>query len=460
MSIGTFPSISRYFRCDEALLDFKTGSALSQTAGFFRFADTICFGRSTHSSLPAAPRPDLEDLSGDVQIDCGSVTLPFDAEEVIGNLREERYANGWSGSIQNNGLLRELYYAVRPWMPLGLRKHLQRVYLRGWDKVPFPNWPVDRTADRLLQHLLILALRSSKTDAIPFIWFWPEGANACAIMTHDVEHTPGKNFCSALMDINDSFHIPASFQIVPEERYSVEPEFLEEIRRRGFEINIQDLNHDGRLFLHKSEFERRANAINQYGRQYRSTGFRSAVLYRNLEWFKHLQFEYDMSVPSVAHLDPQRGGCCTIMPYFIGNLVELPVTMTQDHSLFNVLNDFSMKLWEQQIQCILKDHGLMNFIVHPDYIIGQEAQNAYRNLLTLLTRLRQENGVWIALPKDVNCWWRQRDKMLLGRKKDQWVIEGEGSERARLAFASVQDDHLVYSVAQTSQNMQGIPATT
>src|SRR2546425_12755629 len=36
------------------------------------------------------------------------------------------------------------------------------------------------------------------------------------------------------------------------------------------------------------------------------------------EWFDALDFSYDMSVPNVAHLDPQRGGCCTVMPYFVG----------------------------------------------------------------------------------------------------------------------------------------------
>ena len=35
--------------------------------------------------------------------------------------------------------------------------------------------------------------------------------------------------------------------------------------------------------------------------------------------WQRLDFSFDMSIPNVAHLDPQRGGCCTIMPYFIGN---------------------------------------------------------------------------------------------------------------------------------------------
>ena len=62
----------------------------------------------------------------------------------------------------------------------------------------------------------------------------------------------------------------------------------------------------------------------------------------------HCDFAYDMSVPNVAHLDPQRGGCCTVMPYFIGKILEIPVTDVQDYTLFNILEDFSIELWKKQ----------------------------------------------------------------------------------------------------------------
>ncbi len=113
--------------------------------------------------------------------------------------------------------------------------------------------------------------------------------------------TFGRDFCSSLMDINDSFGIKSSFQIVPERRYGVSPEYLESIKSRGFEVAVQDLNHDGHLFRERGEFLRRVAKINAYGRQYGADGFRSAVLYRNQDWYGDLDFSYDMSVPNVAH---------------------------------------------------------------------------------------------------------------------------------------------------------------
>jgi len=295
--------------------------------------------------------------------------------------------------------------------------------------------PVDHTVNILLRRLLALGMKAQGLQELPFIWFWPDGAQGCALMTHDVETRSGRDFCGKLMDINDSFGIKSAFTVVPESRYAVSPEFIETFRTRGFELNVHDLNHDGRLFDNKEEFLRRAKKINAYGKQFKSSGFRAGVLYRNQEWIEALDFSYDMSVPNVAHLDPQGGGCCTVMPFFVGDILELPLTATQDYSLFNILKQYSTDLWEKQMRLILEENGLISFIVHPDYIMHEREQEVYKALLAHLCRLRQESGVWIALPGEVNQWWRTRNKLELVREGSSWRVTGEGKERARVAFA-------------------------
>src|SRR5438045_5789037 len=118
-----------------------------------------------------------------------------------------------------------------------------------------------------------------------------------------------------------------------------------------------------------------------------------------------------MSGPSGGHLEAEGGGCCTIRPYFINNMVELSVTTTQDYSLFHILGDYSIELWKQQVQTIMGKHGLISFIIHPDYILEKRAQEAYRSLLAYLCELRAQGSVWIALPGEVATWWRKRDEM-------------------------------------------------
>jgi hypothetical protein len=154
-----------------------------------------------------------------------------------------------------------------------------------------------------------------------------------------------------------------------------------------------------------------------------------------------------MSVPNVAHLDPQRGGCCTVMPYFVGKVLELPLTTTQDYSLFHILGEFSTTLWRRQIDLILERHGLISFIAHPDYLVEARAREVYVELLEHLRDLRRTRGVWLALPGDVDRWWRSRQAMSLVPDRNDWRIVGPDSDRARIAYASLVDDRLGFTLA-------------
>ena len=448
--------LAQYFRCTDDVAEFRLGGPLSKDSGYFCFGrNTVCYGRSGAGSRAKSVNEPLYDALDDIHFQGSHVDLPFDPAEIAGNLRHERYVTASGSPVRRRfaKVVRSSYYLVRPLLPVKVRKHLQKLHLDGWKKLAFPHWPVDTSVDNLLENLLTVAIKSNGGNSIPFIWFWPDGANASAIMTHDVETQLGVDLCKKLMDMNDEFEVPASFQVVPEKRYPVPQSYLEEIRRRGFEVNVQDLNHDGHLYDEWEEFKRRAAKINVYAKEYGAVGFRAGVLYRNQDWYNMLDFEYDTTVPNVAHLDPQHGGCCTVMPFFIDRMVELPVTTTQDYSLFHILNDYSQNLWEQQFKIILSKHGLINVIVHPDYINGPREEAVYRALLQRYARLRKEQNVWIALPKDVNRWWRQRSQMKLEQRNGELRIEGAGSERARIALASFEGGRLTYKVLDASASV-------
>ncbi|HEY2384482.1 MAG TPA: hypothetical protein VGK48_25165 [Terriglobia bacterium] len=334
--------------------------------------------------------------------------IPFDADQVIDNLRMERYASTKPGSSLCHQIARKIYYGLRPLMGVGIRKHIQRAYLNGWKDLTFPHWPVDRTVESILESLVMLSIETGSLKAMPFAWFWPWGSSGCLIMTHDIETATGRDFAPKLADIDASFGFTPSFQVVPEERYEVTEDFLDSLRARRCEINLHGLNHDDRLFENRQAFRHRAAKINGYARRYGAAGFRSPVLYRVLDWFDEFDFSYDMSVPNCGHLDPQRGGCCTVMPYFIGNILELPLTMSQDYSIFHFLRQHSIDLWKRQIDLVLEKHGLISFNVHPDYIIEEPYLSLYHKLLEHLARVREERNVWSAFPNQVNQWWRER----------------------------------------------------
>ena len=444
-------SLSDYYCCSEQYLPVCLKAPLSES-GYFRFNNNILYGQVCGAATAASP-DNAHDVSSNCVLDAGTLHLPFDATEVLNNLRCEMYTSSSADWHPASSLVGRGYYFLRPLLPVSVRRHLQKFRLNGWRHLRFPHWPVDRTVDNVMEHLLLLSLKARHQEEMPFIWFWPNGATSCAIVTHDVETTAGRDFCSNLMDIDDEFGIKASFQVVPEVRYYVPESYLEGIRRRGFEVNVQDLNHDGHLFRSKKEFLARVVKINEYRRQFKAEGFRSAVLYRRQEWYDALDFSYDMSVPNVAHLDPQRGGCCTVMPYFVGNMVELPVTTTQDYSLFHILESHSIELWKQQTELIMAKHGLISFIIHPDYIVDREERTTYEMLLAYLQGLKEERNLWMTLPRDAASWWRQRSKMRLIEVDGTWQIEGEGKEQARIAYAREKDGQLVYSFQSAKEQL-------
>ena len=308
----------------------------------------------------------------------------------------------------------------------------------------FPRWPVDNTVELVHKTLLRFCVQANEGRQIPFIWFWPKGRSRCISVTHDVETAKGRDSCPALMDLDESFGIKSSFQLIPENRYSLSESFLESIRSRSFELNIHDLNHDGQLYANEAQFLSRARRINQYGREMGALGFRAGALYRNADWFKALDFEYEMSIPNVAHLDPQHGGCCTVMPYFVGNIVEIPLTTIQDYSLFNILNDYSITIWRQQLELIGQNHGLATFNTHPDYLIEPKARAVYVQLLKHIAELYSKGDTWVALPNEINTWWRNRAQMRIIRQGSQWKIEGPDCQRAQLAYARIRDNNLEY----------------
>jgi len=447
-------SLLDYYRIPMDLLSGVShiADAAASDIGFFHFGQgNICYGRCKSGVAAGFAGSSSFNASLDVRRNGTSIQLPFDFAEVIENLRQERYRQRSSRRLErfvSTEPIRKFYYLIRKYLPFRIRRQLQRIYFHDWKQVPFPVWPVDLTVDTLHEELLRLTMEASGVKKLPFIWFWPEGAPNCLIMTHDVETSAGRDFTFNLMDLDDSYGFKASYQIIPEKRYQVSDDYVSRIRSRGCEFNIHDLNHDGHLYSERNEFVRRAQEINSYARRYQSDGFRAGAMYRRQAWYDAFEFSYDMSVPNVAPLEPVRGGCCTVMPYFIGRDLEIPLSNAQDYSLFHILNEYSIDLWKQQLALIKERNGLMSFLTHPDYLVDDRARKTYVALLAHLREKVTIDNIWCPLPGELDRWWRARSQMELRQIGNCWEIEGAGKERARLAYAVLDGKRIVYELAE------------
>jgi hypothetical protein len=432
-----------FYRCPTEFISHSMQESSTPQLDRSRFGENAIYSGSSVSKNVSPFKEDLLGRFSDVTVANGIAAFPFSPDDAVDALRLEKYCGDRKRTAVQE-LVWNSYYFIRPLLDVPVRRYLQKLRVRNWRDIQFPAWPVDCTVEQLHARVLQLCMEAKQVQEVPFIWFWPHGYSSCVAMTHDVETTTGRDFCHELINLDESHGIKGSFQIVPMNRYAVTQSFLDSIRLRGCEINIHDLCHDGRLFANAAKFPEKARLINQFARNFGARGFRSGALHHKLEWYKGLHISYDMSVPNTARLDPQCGGCCTVMPYFIGGILEIPLTTTQDYSLFHLLDDYSIALWKEQLAIIRAHYGLAVFNVHPDYIIERRARKVYEQLLGYLAETRNPNNVWHARPAEVDQWWRDRASMQVVRRGDSYVIEGPNSNLATLAYASLDDRGVRY----------------
>src|SRR5437899_81069 len=87
-------AIIDYYRCPENLADFRLAGRVSEDPGYFCFGpETICYGNSSSGSRSKQAGGPLYDALPDVRADGSTIRLPVDPNEIIENLRHERYRN-------------------------------------------------------------------------------------------------------------------------------------------------------------------------------------------------------------------------------------------------------------------------------------------------------------------------------------------------------------------------------
>src|SRR5207247_9849156 len=106
------------------------------------------------------PTDGLYDAMNGVEIAGSLQRIPFDPTEVIENLRLERYTGACepSGTASSQGSWRNAYYIFRDFLPASWRRGIQKLYFGGWEKLPFPAWPIDRTVEGIVETLMALPM--------------------------------------------------------------------------------------------------------------------------------------------------------------------------------------------------------------------------------------------------------------------------------------------------------------
>jgi peptidoglycan/xylan/chitin deacetylase (PgdA/CDA1 family) len=410
----------------EAWLASATGAAAGHQSdgqrtelvsdGWHLFASAVREGNGRRSEIASFTLPGGGSVSASVDPRTGSIFVPFSFADVLhGYLAEEWIASANPRRLSTRQL--NLFYRVRRFVPRSLQLATRRRLIR-WQGVPeFPAWPLDLSVSRLFRFYAYCRLSGQGKKRMPFRWFWPDSYTAALILTHDVESAAGLRLAVELADLEEELGFRSSFNLGG--WYAADPGIVRDLRDRGFEIGVHGLRHDRSLFGSRASFEAQQPALARLAKSLDASGFRSPSTYRVFEWMAELPFSYDGSIPHSDPFEPQPGGCCSLWPFFIGPLVELPYTLPQDHTLFTLLEHRTIDLWISQAARIEEEHGLIHCLSHPDrgYLAEPGRRALYAEFLRGMT---ERTRVWKALPADVASWWRLRD----GDADDGRVSEG------------------------------------
>jgi Polysaccharide deacetylase len=333
----------------------------------------------------------------------GALHPPFSLATAYETLVMERWISAEAPALPPWALA--AFYRIRRAIPRGVQLVLRRALIKRQGVPDFPRWPYDEAVRDLLAALA--AILAAPGHELRFRWFWPGRARAALALTHDVESAAGLRNTLRIAELEAARGLRSSFNVV-RSWYDIDHGILRELAARGFEIGVHGVWHDRSLFATRAEFESQQELLREAAEAFGAVGFRSPATHRVPDWLGELPFEYDCTVPLSDPYEPQPGGCCSPWPYFIGDTVELPWTLTQDHTLFTLLRHRNIELWLGQAERLRDAAGLIQALTHPDPGYLGEPGNA-RLYEAFLDRMAEHADLWNALPRDIARWWRHRD---------------------------------------------------
>ena len=137
------------------------------------------------------------------------------------------------------------------------------------------------------------------------------------MLSHDVDTIHGYKDVLRVAQLEEKMDFRSCFNFVPERYGRVSLALLDQLRRRGFDVAVHGLKHDGKLFLSRCNFERQAPRINAYLKKWQTEGFTSPSMQRDLEWMAALNIDYSMSTFDTDPFEPQPDGVGTIFPFAV-----------------------------------------------------------------------------------------------------------------------------------------------
>jgi hypothetical protein len=254
----------------------------------------------------------------------------------------------------------------------------------------------------LSSHILIENTRKVIKDAFRDLGFaLNRKRSPSLVITHDVDTARGLEYAHELKAVEARLNLSSIWFLVTE-AYDLDARLLRDLAD-GSTIGSHDTKHDGKLIqIHnKNDLVKRLKRSRSKLESIIDKpvdSFRSPLLQFSAEILSGLaeaNYKKDFSAPTwePSHPSTMSGfGVETVQPFEIGGILEVPLTLTQDHQVMNVLGlntREATKFWVQQARFVRSIDGDIVLLVHPDYDFAQHPED-YQTLLEQLVSVNAE----------------------------------------------------------------------
>jgi len=230
----------------------------------------------------------------------------------------------------------------------------------------------------------------------------------------------------AMAEVEERWGFRSAWNL-PLAQYEIDWTRVAKMRARGFEFGAHGLSHDGRLFRSDQDFAELSPRLERLAAEHDLRGFRAPSTLRDPRLIPLMSFDFDSSFADTDPYEPQPGGTCSVFPFHLSKMIELPYTMPQDHTLLHLIRRNPLPLWVLKAKWIASQGGMILTLTHPDYCGQQPKLGIYEELLRHLADLE---SAWRALPSQVVKWWRERSNSQLRLEQGRPLIKGPAGARA------------------------------
>jgi len=259
-----------------------------------------------------------------------------------------------------------------------------------------------------LRYLLLWALENATGELLNRkTW----GGHKCVcLLTHDVDTIEGLKRALALKRVEERYDIPSAW-FLPTERYELDSDTIMKLANHG-EVGAHDTKHNGRL--DRLSIDEIVDRLKKAKRTLKTivgidiVGFRSPLLQHNEKIIQSIgkaEYSYDSSIPTWEPKHPsvmEPHGIGTVYPLDLYGIIEVPVSVPQDHQMIRVLGlnaRQTVEKWLKIKKMINGLGGLCTFLVHPDYDLANlDNLDEYEEFINILSI---DNQIQMMAPKDI-----------------------------------------------------------